>query len=103
MFTDSHCHLNFPELSANIAQIREAMAAAKVTRALCISTTMEEFPEVHQLALDYDNFWATVGLHPDPDTDDARPSSTARRIATTWSSGRLIVIFVVMPEGYGDG
>ena len=68
MFTDSHCHLNFPELSANLAQIREAMAAAKVTRALCISTTMEEFPDVHQLALDYDNFWATVGVH--PDTED---------------------------------
>ena len=68
MFTDSHCHLNFPELSANLAQIREAMAAAKVTRALCISTTMEEFPDVHHLALDYDNFWATVGVH--PDTED---------------------------------
>ena len=73
MFTDSHCHLNFPELSANIAQIREAMAAAKVTRALCISTTMEEFPEVHQLALDYDNFWATVGVHPDTE-DMTEPS-----------------------------
>lgn len=73
MFTDSHCHLNFPELSANIAQIRAAMAAAKVTRALCISTTMEEFPEVHQLALDYDNFWATVGVHPDTE-DMTEPS-----------------------------
>ena len=73
MFTDSHCHLNFPELSANLAQIREAMAAAKVTRALCISTTMEEFPDVHQLALDYDNFWATVGVHPDTE-DMTEPS-----------------------------
>lgn len=73
MFTDSHCHLNFPELSANLAQIREAMAAAKVTRALCISTTMEEFPDLHQLALDYDNFWATVGVHPDTE-DMTEPS-----------------------------
>ncbi|PIZ23008.1 MAG: DNAase, partial [Comamonadaceae bacterium CG_4_10_14_0_8_um_filter_57_29] len=36
-----------------------------VTRALCISTTLEEFGAVHQLALDFDNFWATVGVHPD--------------------------------------
>lgn len=65
MFTDSHCHLNFPELRGNLAQIRAAMAAAQVTRALCICTTMEEFGDVHRLALDYDNFWATVGVHPD--------------------------------------
>ena len=73
MFTDSHCHLNYPDLSANLTQIREAMAAAKVTRALCICTTMEEFPDVHQLALDYDNFWATVGVHPDTE-DMTEPS-----------------------------
>ena len=65
MFTDSHCHLNFPELQSRLPEIREAMAAARVTRALCICTTMEEFGDVHQLALDHDNFWATVGVHPD--------------------------------------
>ncbi|MDD2882388.1 MAG: TatD family hydrolase [Rhodoferax sp.] len=65
MFTDSHCHLNFPELLAELPAIRQAMAAAKVDRALCISTTLEEFGGVHQLALEYDNFWATVGVHPD--------------------------------------
>ncbi len=41
------------------------MAHAKVGRALCICTTLEEFPEVHSLALNYNNFWATVGVHPD--------------------------------------
>jgi TatD DNase family protein len=65
MFTDSHCHLNFPELQERLPEIREAMAAAQVTRALCICTTMEEFGDVHGLALRYDNFWATVGVHPD--------------------------------------
>lgn len=65
MFTDSHCHLNFPELLSELPAIRDAMAQAQVTRALCISTTLEEFGTVHQLALDFDNFWATVGVHPD--------------------------------------
>jgi TatD DNase family protein len=65
MFTDSHCHLNFPELMADLPAIREAMAKAQVTRALCISTTLEEFPAVHALATQFDNFWATVGVHPD--------------------------------------
>ena len=65
MFTDSHCHLSYPELKAQLPQIREAMKAAQVDRALCICTTLEEFPEVHALAMDYDNFWATAGVHPD--------------------------------------
>ena len=65
MFTDSHCHINFPELAENMSAIRADMAAAQVTRALVISTTLEKFPEVHGLATQFDNFWATVGVHPD--------------------------------------
>jgi len=65
MFTDSHCHLSFPELQAQLPQIRQAMQDARVDRALCICTTLEEFDTVHGLATRYDNFWATVGVHPD--------------------------------------
>ena len=65
MFVDSHCHLRFPDLAGQLPAIREAMAAAQVDRALCICTTMEEFSEVHALATAYDNFWCTVGVHPD--------------------------------------
>ncbi len=65
MFTDSHCHLTFPELVSQLPAIRQAMAQARVGRALCICTSLEEFPEVLALAAGYDNFWATVGVHPD--------------------------------------
>jgi TatD DNase family protein len=65
MFVDSHCHLTFPELASQVPQIRQAMAQAQVDRALCICTTIEEFDAVHALAMQYDNFWATVGVHPD--------------------------------------
>jgi TatD DNase family protein len=68
MFVDSHCHLNFPELKSQIKDIRAAMQAAKVTHAMVISTTLEEFPSVHEMATTYDNFWATVGVHPDNET-----------------------------------
>lgn len=65
MFVDSHCHLSFPELAEQLPQIRQAMADARVDRALCICTTLEEFEAVHALALRYDNFWASAGVHPD--------------------------------------
>lgn len=65
MFTDSHCHLNFPELAGDLPAIRQAMAQAQVDRALCICTTLEEFEDVHALAMAHGNFWSTVGVHPD--------------------------------------
>lgn len=65
MFTDSHCHLSFPALRAQLPAILGAMQAAQVDRALCICTTLEEFADVHALALQHDNLWATVGVHPD--------------------------------------
>ena len=65
MFTDSHCHLSAPELLADLPAIRAAMVTAQVDRALCICTTLEEFEAVHTLATTHDNFWSTVGVHPD--------------------------------------
>jgi TatD DNase family protein len=65
MYTDSHCHLNFPELMSQLDSIQQAMLAAQVTRAMVICTTMEKFDEVHNLALANNNMWATVGVHPD--------------------------------------
>jgi len=65
MYVDSHCHLSFPDLADRIGEIRAAMAAAAVDRALCICTTLEEFEQVHRLATDHDNFWCSVGVHPD--------------------------------------
>lgn len=72
MFTDSHCHLSFPELAQDLPRIRQAMVDAGVGRALCICTTLEEFEQVHALATTHDNFWATVGVHPDNE-DVAEP------------------------------
>ena len=73
MFTDSHCHLTLPELADDLPRIRAAMATALVDRALCICTTLEEFEAVHALAMTYDNFWASVGVHPDTE-DMAEPT-----------------------------
>jgi len=65
MLVDSHCHLNFPELSNNLPAIRQAMLDNGVGHALCISVTLPEFPQVLALAEEFDNFYASVGVHPD--------------------------------------
>ena len=65
MFVDSHCHLTFPGLHDRLDEVLDAMSAARVSRALCICTTIEEFEQVHALAIEHPNLWATVGVHPD--------------------------------------
>ena len=93
MFVDSHCHLSFPELAAKLPEIRQAMADAQVDRALCICTTLEEFESVHALALQYDNFWATVGVHPDnegvlePSLDDLLKRAALPRVVAIGETG----------------
>lgn len=53
------------DFAPRMPDIRAAMAQAQVDRALVICTTLEEFDAVHALALQYDNFWASAGVHPD--------------------------------------
>lgn len=65
MFTDSHCHLDFPGLIEQLPGILERMKEAQVSRALCISVQLEDFPNVLALAEQHDNLWATAGVHPD--------------------------------------
>ncbi|MDO8962362.1 MAG: TatD family hydrolase [Methylophilus sp.] len=65
MLVDSHCHLNFPELSDNIEAVRASMLESQVGHALCVSVTLDKVHEVLTLAETYDNFYASVGVHPD--------------------------------------
>lgn len=62
---DSHCHLDFPEFAGKIDAVREEMRDHGVTHALCISVSLPGVPQVLRLAERYDNFYATVGVHPD--------------------------------------
>lgn len=65
MFVDSHCHINFPELQSNLDGVLGAMASNAVTHALCVSVTLEAFPEVLAIAERFPNVFASVGVHPD--------------------------------------
>ena len=93
MFDDSHCHLSFPELSDRLPEIRQAMTDARVDRALCICTTLEEFPRVQALAAGHDNFWCTVGVHPDnegvtePTLDDLVQRAASPRVVGIGETG----------------
>lgn len=79
MYVDSHCHLNFPELAADLPAILERMAANQVTHALVVSVNMPEWPGLMSLVEPQGNLWASVGVHPDyEDTPDPSVEELAR-------------------------
>lgn len=65
MFIDSHCHLDFPDLSKDLDGILANMRANEVTHALCVSVELVTFPRVLELAVQHENLYASVGVHPD--------------------------------------
>ena len=93
MFTDSHCHINYPQYLADLPKLLADMQAAQVTRALCISTTLETFPSVLQLAQSQSHIWATVGVHPDnegvqePSVDDLLRLAADPRVVAIGETG----------------
>ena len=74
MLIDSHCHLNFPDLAGRIDEVKASMREKGVERAVVISVNVPDYPAVRALALAHEEFWATVGVHPDvedgPDMDE---------------------------------
>ncbi len=93
MYVDSHCHLSFDGLHDRIDEVRAAMAAADVDRALVICTTLEEFDKVHALALRFSNFWASAGVHPDnegvrePSVEDLVERAARPRVVAIGETG----------------
>src|SRR5688572_7112873 len=69
MLVDSHCHLDFPELRADLEGVLSRMSDSGVTHALTISTTLETFPAVRAVAGSQPNLWCSAGVHPDERRD----------------------------------
>lgn len=89
MFVDSHCHIDFPELSARMPELLAKMAENGVTHALCVSVDLPDFPRVLELAERYPHIYASVGVHPDyPDT----PEPTVEQLVTLANHPKIVAI-----------
>jgi TatD DNase family protein len=61
---DSHCHLNFEPLGANLDSVLRNARDNGVEHMLCVSVTLETYPEVRALAHRHAGVFASVGVHP---------------------------------------
>jgi TatD DNase family protein len=64
MLIDTHCHLDFPELSADIEGVLARARATCVARMITISTRVAKADAYRALAEAHDEVFFTVGTHP---------------------------------------
>lgn len=89
MLVDSHCHLNFPGLAENLDAVMSVMRDNRVTHALCVSVSLEEFPQVRTIAETYPHIYGTVGVHPDYDNAG---EATAGQLAALADHPKIVAI-----------
>ncbi|MEO1000374.1 MAG: TatD family hydrolase [Pseudomonadota bacterium] len=61
---DSHCHLDFPELAAELPEVVARAAAAGVTRMVTIATRLRTEPAVRAIAEAHPGVFFAAGTHP---------------------------------------
>ncbi|NQW50910.1 MAG: TatD family hydrolase [Rhodospirillales bacterium] len=64
MLIDSHCHLDFPQLTTDEAGVLARARTAGVGGMLTIGTRLDQFERVRAIAERHDNVWCSVGVHP---------------------------------------
>lgn len=73
---DSHCHIDRVDLECFGGTVDTMLTHAKefsVTEFLCVCINLENFQNVYNLAINYPNIYASVGLHP-TETKGEEPS-----------------------------
>jgi TatD DNase family protein len=64
MLVDSHCHLDFPDFSAELDAVVARARAAGIGRLVTISTLVGKFPMLRAIAERFDEVYCSVGTHP---------------------------------------
>jgi TatD DNase family protein len=90
MFVDSHCHLDFADFAAEREAIISRARTAGVDTMLTISTRLDEFDAVRQIAEAHDDIWCSVGVHPHEAKD--HPALASQQLAALAAHPRVVGI-----------
>ena len=67
ILVDSHCHIDFPELSEDLDGVLERAKAVGVSYLLCVAVNLEDLENIKQISHRYAHVFATAGVHPNHD------------------------------------
>ncbi len=89
---DSHCHIDRVDLEEFGGSVESMLSHAKelsVNKFLCVCIDLEHFDQVHNLALQHSNIYASVGVHP---TEIISKEPSVEKLLELSSSERVIAI-----------
>jgi len=90
---DSHCHLNFEPLNAGLEDVFRRAHDNGVGHMLCVSVTLETYPDIRAIAHDHPNVFASVGVHPneregrEPDVNELVELARDARVVAIGETG----------------
>ncbi|MSP48439.1 MAG: TatD family deoxyribonuclease [Alphaproteobacteria bacterium] len=90
MLVDSHCHLDFPELSAELDEVVARARRAGIGLMVTIGTKLTEFDRVKAIAERYDDIYCSVGIH--PHEAGAEPEADAERLARLAEHPKVVAV-----------
>ncbi|MCX7627607.1 MAG: TatD family hydrolase [Methylophilaceae bacterium] len=82
MFVDSHCHLDFPEFASDFEETLASMRSHAVEYGLCVCVNLRDFPKMLAVMENHGNLFATVGIHPDYENENATSVEELVRLAS---------------------
>ena len=90
MLIDTHAHLDYTDYDADRAEVIGRAAEAGVTEIISIGTRIDSSARAVELAENFPNIWATVGVHPG-EVDEA-PDDAVERLRALAQSSRVVAI-----------
>ena len=63
-FIDSHCHLDYEQLSNDLQSIIKRAKEFNVNKLITICTSLEEIKKIEAISSEYNFIWHTAGIHP---------------------------------------
>ena len=90
---DSHCHLNFEPLDAELDAVLARARGNGISHMLCVSVTLEKLPQIQSITDKYSYIFSSVGVHPneqegrDPEADELVELARAPRVVAIGETG----------------
>jgi TatD DNase family protein len=90
MLIDTHAHLDYTDYDPDRPEVIARATAAGVTEIISIGTRIDSSTRAVELAENFPNIWATVGIHPG-EVDEA-PDDAVERLRAMAKSRRVVAI-----------
>jgi TatD DNase family protein len=90
MFIDTHAHLDYTDYDPDRAEVISRATEAGVTEIISIGTRIDSSTRAVELAENFPNIWATVGVHPG-EVDEA-PDDAVNQLRILAQSSRVVAV-----------